>query len=122
MKIGRREWPHNFRLRWDRWYEILRARFPVLQNPQQAFVNLYFSTLNSIGWAGLISAYISSKHVGWLFWLACVLTITVSHVSFALSLKEQQYPDPSGDFLAAEMLKAIEARATDAGSDERTAV
>jgi len=109
--------PNNFRLRWDRWYEILKARFPVPQNDQQAFANLYFSTLNSIGWAGLISAYISSRHVGWLIWSACMLTIIFSHVSFALNFKQQQYPDPSGDYLAAEMLKAIEARGSGANSD-----
>jgi hypothetical protein len=101
--------PLNFKLRWQRWYEILRARFPM-QNPQLAFGNLYFSTLNSIGWAGLISAYISSRHIGWLVWSACVLTIAVSHVSFTLNFKQQQHLDPSGDQLAAEMLKAIKTR------------
>ena len=86
-------------------------------NPQQLFANLYFSILNSIGWAGLISVYISSTHVGWLFWFACVLTIAISHISFTVSLKQQQYPDPSGDQLAAEILKAIETRALDARSE-----
>lgn len=114
--FAKRMAPHNFQLRWQRWYEILRARFPMPQNPQQAFANLYFSKLNSIGWAGLISAYVSFKHVGWLVWLACVLTIIVSHVSFTLNLKQQQQPDPSGDQLAAEILKAIEARDSDAVS------
>lgn len=114
--FGKRMAPHNFQLRWQRWYEILRVRFPTPQNPQQAFANLYFSTLNAIGWAGLISSYISSRHVGWLVWLACAVTITVSHISFTLSLKQQQYSDPSGDQLAAEILKAIEARDLDAGS------
>jgi hypothetical protein len=65
---------------------------------------------NSIGWAGLVGACISSKHVGWLVWIACALTIMVSHVSFALNFKQQQYSDPSGDHLAAELLKAVEAR------------
>jgi len=102
--------PLNFQLQWQKWYEVLRARFPMPPNSQQAFANLYFSTLNSIGWAGLVGAYLCSKHVGWLVWIACALTIVVSHASFALNFKQQQYPDPSGDYLAAELLKAIEAR------------
>jgi hypothetical protein len=116
--FAKRMAPHNFQLRWERWYEILRVRFPMPQNPQQAFANLYFSTLNSIGWAGLISVYISSRHVGWLVWFGCVLTIIVSHVSFTLNLSQQQHPDPSGDQLAAEILKAIEARDPDAASSK----
>jgi hypothetical protein len=108
--FARRMAPHRFHLRWQRWYEILRTRFPMPPNPQQTFSNLYFSTLNSIGWAGLISASISSRHVGWLIWVACAVTISVSHIFFTLNLKQQHYPDPSGDYLAAEMLKAIEVR------------
>jgi len=113
--FAKRMAPLNFQLRWQRWYEILRARFPMPQNPQQAFTNLYFSTLNSIGWAGLISAWVSFRHVDWFVWCACVLTITISHASFTLNLKQQQQPDPSGDQLASEMLKAIETRDLDAG-------
>ncbi len=116
--FARRMAPLDFQLRWQRWYEILKLRFSTPLNPQQAFTNLYFSTLNSIGWAGLISAYISSRHVGWLIWFACALTITVSHISFTLNLKQQQYPDPSGDQLAAEILKAIEARDSGASQDK----
>ena len=41
--------PLNFQLRWQKWYEILKTRFPLSPNPQQAFSNLYLSTLNSIG-------------------------------------------------------------------------
>lgn len=100
--------PQIFYLRWQKWYDILRARFPIQSNPAQAFVPMYFSTLNSIGWAGLISASLSSTHVSWLVWLGCPLTIVVVHVSFALNMKQQQYADPSGDYLAAELLKAIE--------------
>jgi hypothetical protein len=116
--FAKRMAPHNFQLRWQRWYDILRVRFPMPQNPQLAFANLYFSTLNSIGWAGLISVYISSRDVGWLVWFGCVLTIAISHVSFALNLSQQQHPDPSGDQLAAEILKAIEGRDADAGFSE----
>jgi hypothetical protein len=110
QNFARRMAPLNFHLRWQKWFEILSARFPLPPNPTQAFGNLYFSTLNSIGWAGLVGACISSKHVGWLVWIACALTIMVSHVSFALNFKQQQYSDPSGDHLAAELLKAVEAR------------
>src|SRR5437899_697667 len=96
--------PLNFQLRWQKWYEILVARFPMPPKPTQAVANLYFSTLNSIGWAGLVGAYISSKRVSWLVLASCALTIMLSHVSFALNFKQQQYPDPSGDRLAAELL------------------
>jgi hypothetical protein len=58
--------PLNFQRQWQRWYEILKVRFQMPAGPQQAFANLYFSTLNSLGWAGLIAAYISFAHVGWL--------------------------------------------------------
>jgi hypothetical protein len=111
--------PHTFQTRWGRWFEILKARFPIPQNPRQEYVNVYLSILNSTGWAGLISAYISSTHVNWLIWSGCVLTIIVSNVSFSLNLKQQQYPDPSGDYLAAEMLKAIETRKSTAESLNR---
>jgi hypothetical protein len=99
--------PLNFQRQWQRWYEILKVRFQMAAGPQQAFANLYFSTLNSLGWAGLIAAYISFAHVGWLSWLACSLTIVISHVSFTLSFNQQQHPDPSGDQLAAEILRAV---------------
>jgi hypothetical protein len=60
--------PLNFQRQWQRWYEILKVRFQTPPGPQQAFANLYFSILNSLGWAGLIAAYISLAHVGWLSW------------------------------------------------------
>jgi hypothetical protein len=50
----------------------------------------------------------------------CILTIVVSHIYFTLSLSQQQQPDPSGDQLAAEILKAIEARDSDAKSNPAT--
>jgi hypothetical protein len=71
-----------------------------------------------MGWAGLISVYISSRRVGWLVWFGRVLTITVSHVLFTLNLSQQQHPDSSGDQLAAEILKAIEGRDQDVGSSK----
>ena len=100
--------PLNFQRQWERWYEILKVRFQAPAGPQQAFANLYFSTLNSLGWAGVIAAYISFSHVGSLLWAACILTIVVSHVSFTLSFNQQQHPDPSGNQLAAEILRAVE--------------
>ena len=57
--------PHHFQFRWQKWYEILKARFPVQPNPAQALTSIYFSTMNSIGWAGLISAWLSPAHVTW---------------------------------------------------------
>ena len=100
--------PLNFQRQWQRWYEILKVRFQAPAGPQQAFANLYFSIVNALGWAGITAAYISHSHVGWPFWAACVLTIVVSHVSFTLSFNQQQHPDPSGDHLAADILRAVE--------------
>jgi hypothetical protein len=102
--------PLNFQRQWQRWYEILKVRFQMPAGPQQAFANLYFSTLNSLGWAGPTAAYISFAHVCWLSWAACILTIVISHVSFTLSFNQQQHPDPSGDQLAAEILRTVEAK------------
>jgi hypothetical protein len=102
--------PHNFQLRWQKWYEVLRVYFPAPQNPQLAFGNFYFSVLNSIGLAGLVSACICHWHVGWLVWLTCILIIAVANVSFTTSFSQQQHPDSSGDQLAAAILKAIKDR------------
>ncbi len=44
-----------------------------------------------------------------MIYLACSLTIVISHVSFTLSVNQQQRPDPSGDQLAAEILRAVKA-------------
>jgi hypothetical protein len=102
--------PHNYQARWQKWYDVLRVYFPAPQNPQLEFGNFYFSVLNSIGFAGLASAYISHCHVGWLVWLTCILTIAVAHISFITSFSQQQHPDSSGDQLAAEILKTIKSR------------
>jgi hypothetical protein len=102
--------PHNYQARWQKWYDVLRVYFPAPQNPQLAFGNFCFSVLNSIGFAGLASAYISHCHVGWLVWLTCILTIAVAHISFITSFSQQQHPDSSGDQLAAEILKTIKSR------------
>lgn len=108
--FAKRMAPLNFQLRWQKWYEILRVYFPAPQNPQLAFGNFYFSVLDSIGLAGLVSAYISHKHVGWLVWSTCILIVGVANVSFTLNFSQQQTPDSSGDQLAAELLKAIKSR------------
>lgn len=102
--------PHNFQARWQKWYDVLRVYFPAPQNPQLAFGNFYFSVLNSIGLAGLASAYICHRHVNWLVWLTCVVTIAIAHISFIASFSQQQHPDSSGDQLAAEILKTIRSR------------
>ena len=105
--------PVNFRLRWQKWYEILRVYFPVAKTPERSFGTFYFSVLNSIGLAGLISACISAKHITWLVWFACILLISVSHVSFTINFSQENNPDPNGDLLAAEILRAIRNRDTD---------
>jgi hypothetical protein len=105
--VVRRMEPIDFQFRWQKWYDILKARFPVSTRRQPVLGTVYFSVLNSVGLAGLMAAYISSRHVGWLVWMTCVLLIAVSHVSFTISFSQEQNPDPSGDQLAAEMLKAI---------------
>lgn len=109
--------PLTFRLQWQKWYEMLKARFPVPPNPQQAIASQYFSILTSIGWSGLIVSCLCPGRIVWPVWLACGLTILVSHVWFTLNLKQQLQPDPSGDQLAAEILKAIETR--DLNSESR---
>lgn len=100
----------NFQSQWQKWYEILKYRFPNPPNPSVAAFNAYLFILNSIGWSGLVSAYISNKHVSWHIWVGCGLTIAVSHLFFVVNFRQQQYPDPSGDRLAAEILKEIEGR------------
>lgn len=100
--------PLDFQFRWQKWYDILRIRFPA-NTQYQRVGTVYISVLNSIGVAGLIAAYVSSRHVSWLIWLTCVFVIGVSHVSFTISFAQEQNPDPSGDQLAAEMLKAVQA-------------
>ncbi|HEX7896033.1 MAG TPA: hypothetical protein VF447_17670, partial [Terriglobales bacterium] len=99
----------EFQQRWQKWYDILKVRFPVGPSSQQTSANTYFSVLNSVGWAGLIAAYVSSGRLGLPVWAGSILTIVVSHVSFTLNFSQQQHPDASGDHLAAEILKAIEA-------------
>jgi hypothetical protein len=34
----------DFQLRWQKWYDVLKTRFPIRQTPQQTFGNTYFST------------------------------------------------------------------------------
>jgi hypothetical protein len=102
--------PHHLQVRWQKWYDVLRVYFPAPQNAQLAFGSFYFSVLNSIGLAGLVSACISQRHVCWLVWLVCVLAIVVSHVSFVTGFSQQQNPDSSGDQLAAAILTAIKSR------------
>jgi hypothetical protein len=99
--------PLNFRLQWQKWHEILSAYFPAPPNPLQSFGQSYYVSLNSIGWAGLISAYLSLWRVGWIVWAASLLTIIVSHITYILGFKQQYYPDPSGSQLAAQILRAI---------------
>jgi hypothetical protein len=109
-KFARAMAPHHLQVRWQKWYGVLRVYFPAPQNAQLAFGNFYFSVLNSIGLAGLVSACISHRHVSWLVWLLCVLAIGVSHVSFVTGFSQQQNPDSSGDQLAAAILTAIKSR------------
>jgi hypothetical protein len=110
------------RFAWQKWYDILRIYFPPTKNPQQTFVNFYFSVLNSIGWAGLIPAYISrhisQRHVSWLIWFGILLLLGASHFLLIANLWQEQHPDPSGDQLAAEILKAIMARDSGARSSD----
>ena len=90
---------------WKKWYGILSAYFPVTKNFVQVFGSFYFRTLNSVGWAGLLSAYICSRHVNWMIWAGCGLAIAISHVTYPLNFLKQAYD--SRDQLTAEILKAI---------------
>jgi len=103
--------PVQFRTRWQSWYEILAVYFPMSKTPQQSFADFYFSTLNSIGWSAVIAAFVSPRHGHWTIWIIGILTIALSHFAFNVNLELQRNPDPSGNQLAAEMLKAIKAPA-----------
>ncbi len=92
-------------LRWRKWHDILSVYFPVTKNFQSMFGSFYFTTLNSIGWAGLVSAYISSKYVSWLIWTSCGVVIAISHVTYPIHFAKQY--SESTDQLTAEILKAI---------------
>ncbi len=98
--------PLNFQLRWQKWHGVLKAYWAAPTDPGQSFGHSYFASLNSIGWAGFVAAYMCGN-ANWLVWLACALTIVVSHIFFTLNLSQQRNPDPSGEKLAAEILRAI---------------
>lgn len=100
----------KFKSNWETWYEILRAYFPADKTPQQWFADFYFATLNSIGWACLIAAYLSPRHGHWLIWIVGILTIVASHFAFTVNIEQQHNPDPSGTKLAAAMLKALKSQ------------
>jgi hypothetical protein len=102
--------PVQFRSRWQTWYEIMAAYFPISKSPQQSFADFYFATLNSIGWCVLIAAFVAPQHGHWTIWVIGTLTIALSHFAFAVNFEQQRNSDPSGNQLAAEMLKAIKNR------------
>ena len=111
VNLARASAPLDFQSRWQVWHEVLRTYFPVGKSAQQQAVeNTYFLILHSIGWSGLAAAYISHGHISWLVWPICVLTILTSLVFFNANLLQQCDPDPSGNLLAAEILKAIKTR------------
>lgn len=109
--------PVDFQSRWQTWYDILRAYFPLGKNAQQqAIENLYLGVFHSIGWAGLMAGYVSHRHVSSLVWFSCTLVIVSAHVFFTLNFSQQNNPDPTGNLLAAEILKAIKTRESAVGA------
>jgi len=92
---------------WRKWYEVLKVYFPPANPYGSPVFTAYVSTLQSIGWAGLIAAWVYGGRLHWAIWLACLVIIAVGQSYAVYNLKFSYNPDPSGYQLSAQLLRQI---------------
>jgi hypothetical protein len=91
--------------RWSDWYQILNTYFANPVKFPQEFASFYFRMLASIGWAGLIAAWICRQEASWLIWGACFSVILTAYPVGVLNFLKDRIE--STNELTAQLLRAV---------------